>query len=130
MTKIFSVLFVSAFIVLSNQTQASQLMFQGQNAGIFPSANPADTSQLMLSVAKPTQSTATPSVSPSTLVEQSVLSQISSKIYQDIFNSPSNSGSFDLGTGSTISYLKAGGNITITIYDPVNGKTVITVPNI
>jgi hypothetical protein len=110
---------------------ASELLFTGQNAALFPQANPADTAALMNSVHKPSPDTSSSTaVSASRLIQQSLESRISSKIYNDIFDSAEASGFYDLGNGSTISYVRAGGNITITINDPANGSTVITVPDV
>ena len=108
--------------------EASNLTFQGQNAGLFSTANPSDTSVLMNSVTKPVVTSTIPSISPATLIEQSVVSQISSKIYNQIFTGTAASGSYDLGGGNTISYLRSGGYITIDITSPSNGTTTLTVP--
>ena len=106
---------------------ASNLTFQGQNAGLFSTANPSDTAVLMNSVAKPTANTVTPSISPSTLVEQSIISQISTKIYNDLFKGSAASGSYDLGGGNRISYVRSGGYVTVDITSPSNGTTTLTV---
>ena len=66
----------------SSKAEASSFIFQGQNAGLFSSANPSDTSVLMNSVSKPV---VTSSISSATLIEQSIVSQISLKIYNEIF---------------------------------------------
>jgi len=126
-------LFFTAFLTFgcSTNTEASQLVFQGQNAALFPNANPADTAALMNSVHKPSQPASTlPVVSPATLIQQSVQSQISSKIYNDIFTGTSASGFYDLGGGSSIGYTRSGGYITISITNPANGTTTITVPDV
>jgi len=79
---------------------------------------------------KPSAPAATiPTTSPATLIEQSIESQISSKIYNDIFSGTAPAGSYNLGNGSTISYIRSGGYVTITITDPVNGTTQIVVPD-
>ena len=109
--------------------EASNLTFQGQNAGLFSTANPSDTSVLMNSVAKPVVTSTIPSISPATLIEQSVVSQISSKIYNQIFSGTAASGSYDLGGGNTISYLRSGGYVTINITSPTTGTTTLTVPD-
>ena len=120
-------------IALFSSASASNLTFQGQNAALFPGANPADTSMLMNSVPKPSSSSSAPTiptVNPATLVEQSLESQISSKIYNDIFTGSNASGFFNLGDGNTINYLRSGGDVTITIVSPTSGTTTITVPDI
>lgn len=130
---------VAAVLTLSfaNSAGAGALVFQGQNAALFPGANPSDTSTLMNSVPKPggangaaAAAAAATAPSPATLVEQAIESQISSKIYNDIFNSSATSGTFNLGGGNIISFVKTGGNIIITFIDPVHGTTTITVPDI
>ncbi|MDR3425162.1 MAG: curli assembly protein CsgF [Alphaproteobacteria bacterium] len=114
----------------ANASRASALVFQGQNAALFPNANPSDTAALMNSVVKPTSPTSTTSINPGTLILQSVESQISSQIYNDIFSGSAASGYYNLGGGNTISYLRANGEITITIVDPSNGTTTLTVPDV
>jgi hypothetical protein len=106
---------------------ASSFTFQGQNAGLFPSANPSDTSVLMNSVSKPTTASTIPTITPASLIEQSIISQISTKIYNDIFKGTSASGYFDLGGGNTISYTRSGGYITVDIVNATTGKTTLTV---
>jgi hypothetical protein len=46
-----------------------------------------------------------------------------------MFNGTAPSGTYNLGDGNIISYTKGGGNLTITIVDPVNGTTTITIPS-
>ena len=104
--------------------------FQGQNAGLFSSANPSGTSLLMNSTPKPKVSSSSSSINPATLIEQSVVSQISSKIYQDIFTGTAASGFYDLGGGNTITYLRSGGYVNVTITSPSNGTTTIKVPDL
>jgi len=113
--------------VLASHTlaaEASTLTFQGQNAGLFSSANPSDTSMLMNSVAKPA---VTSSISSATLIEQSIISQISLKIYNEIFKGTAASGSYDLGGGNAISYMRSGGYITVKLTNPGNGTTTLSV---
>ncbi len=125
--RIASFIGVALLVVHSPAADASNLVFQGQNAGLFPGANPSDTSVLMNSVEKPTAKSTISSISPATLIEQSIVSQISSKIYNDMFKGSAPSGSYDLGGGNTISYLREGGYITVTITSPGNGTTTLTV---
>ena len=121
--------FIGIAVIASHTlaAEASNLTFQGQNAGLFPTANPSDTSVLMNSVAKPVATSTIPSISPATLIEQSIVSQISSKIYNQIFSGTAASGSYDLGGGNSISYTRSGGYITINITSPSNGTTTLTV---
>ena len=113
----------------SSKAEASSFIFQGQNAGLFSSANPSDTSVLMNSVSKPVATSTIPTINPATLIEQSVVSQISSKIYNQIFSGTAVSGSYDLGGGNSINYLRSGGYVTINITSPSNGTTTLTVPD-
>lgn len=129
MAKIAGIGWIALAICNVLSAQASNLTFQGQNAGLFPGANPSDTSVLMNSVAKPAVSPGSYSINPSTLIEQSILSQISSKIYNQIFQGTAASGYYDLGNGSTVSYARSGGYITINITSPTNGTTTISVPD-
>ncbi len=123
--------FIGLACLLSHSpvADASNLTFQGQNAGLFPTANPSDTSVLMNSVSKPVATSTIPTINPATLIEQSVVSQISSKIYNQIFSGTAVSGSYDLGGGNSINYLRSGGYVTINITSPSNGTTTLTVPD-
>jgi hypothetical protein len=109
---------------------ASELVFQGQNAALFPGANPSDTSALMNSVVKPNAPPATTAtLSPSSLILQSVESQLSTEIYNGIFNTSNASGTYNLGGGNSISFVRPGnGTIQITI-DQDGTNTEITVPD-
>jgi hypothetical protein len=118
---------VAIFVSHSPAAEASNLIFQGQNAGLFSSANPAGTSVLMNSVAKPVATSASSSISSATLIQQSIVSQLSMKIYNEIFKGSGAAGSYDLGGGNSISYLREGGYITVTIINPKNGTTTLTV---
>lgn len=112
---------------------ASTLVFQGQNAALFSGANPLGQQMLLESVQRPVNpalANSTSALSPASLIEQSVESQVSSQIYNQIFNTSNASGSFNLGNGSLINYVRAGGNVQITITDPVNGTTTITIPDL
>ena len=85
----------------------------------------------MFSVPKPNApATTVPTLTPAQLVEQSVLGTISTNITNQIFNTKNAAGNFNLGNGSTISYTRGGGVITITFTDPVNGTTQVTVPDV
>ena len=110
---------------------ASPLVFQGQNAGLFPTANPNSTAILMNSVPKKNATKSTTSstaLNTSSLIQNAIISQISLKINKAIFNNESPSGYFDLGNGNTISYTHSDGNIIITIINPNTGNTTIVVP--
>lgn len=121
----------AAVMMFAGQASASGLTFQGQNAALFPGANPSDTAALMNSVPKKkAPPTPTPGIDPAQLILQSVQSQTSSRIFAQIFNSANASGNYDLGGGSSISFVRIGGNIEITFIDPVHGTTTITLPDI
>ncbi|MBV8939861.1 MAG: hypothetical protein JO089_08520 [Alphaproteobacteria bacterium] len=112
---------------------ASTLTFEPQNAAIFSGANPSDQSLMLQSVVRPANpavSAAATGISPASLILQSVESQISSKINNEIFNTTNPSGSFDLGGGNKIDFVRTGGNVVINITDPTHGNTTITLPDI
>lgn len=116
----------------SPASEASTIVFQGQNAGLFPTANPNAIGILMNSVPKknatekPKTSTG---INTATMIQNAVASQISTRIYNDIFNGTALTGSYDLGNGNSINYTRSEGYITITITNPTNGSTTITVPD-
>ncbi len=125
----FGALLSLGLFAAGSDALAGTLEFHGQNAALFSGANPSDTSAMMSSVTKPT----TPSpfsnqTTAASLIVQALESQISSRIYNDIFGGSNTAGSYDLGGGNIISYSKAKNIVTITILDPVNGKTQIQVP--
>lgn len=108
---------------------ASGLVFQGQNAALFPGANPNDTALLMNSVPKPAKDpNAQTSSTATTLIQSAVESQISAKIYNDIFGTgAATAGSEVLGDGSIISWVPDPGSpghpkVTITYSD---GSSVV-----
>lgn len=129
----FSRIAFIAIISVSGPAFASSIAFEGQNPAIFQSANPGGNAALMASVNKPKDPNQSLSgqLSPATIVEQAVLSQISAQINDQIFNGGQPAGGpFDLGGGSTISYVRQGGNLVITLFDPQHGQTVITLPDL
>lgn len=131
--KTFATMLAAGAILQMHAALASTLLFQGQNAAIFPGANPSGQPLLLESVQRPVNpalSSANSALTPASLIEQSVESQISAQIYNQIFNTSNASGSFSLGNGSLINYVRAGGNVEITITDPVNGTTTITIPDL
>jgi zona occludens toxin (predicted ATPase) len=110
---------------------ASPLTFTGQNAALFNTANPNDTAAMMNSVVKPTPKTPLPSgLDQSRLIIQGLESQITNKIYSDIFDTSLPSGGpYILPDGGTISFKRIGGNIEITVV--ADGTTsVIVLPDI
>ena len=115
-----------------NPAFASSIIFQGQNAALFSGANPSDTTALMSSVVKPNNPNAASASALSTqsLILQSVESQISTHINNIIFNNANAAGSFNLGNGSLISFVRAAGLLTINLTDPVHGLTTITIPDV
>jgi len=123
---------VASIFCHSPASEASTIVFQGQNAGLFPTANPNAIGILMNSVPKknatekPKTSTG---INTATMIQNAVASQISTRIYNDIFNGTALTGSYDLGDGNSINYTRSEGYITITITNPANGSTTITVPD-
>ncbi len=118
---------VALFVGLSAASEGSPLVFQGQNAGLFSTANPSDITVFMNSVAKPVATSSASSITPATQIQQSIVSQISSRIYNEIFKGSAASGYYDLGGGNSINYVREGGYITVTINSTKNGTTTLTV---
>jgi|WetSurMetagenome_2_1015567.scaffolds.fasta_scaffold282573_1 hypothetical protein len=115
---------------------ASNILFTGQNAGLFPTANPNDTAILMNSVPKKNATASTSAATSglstynaATLIENALASQISNRIYTQIFSGSATAGNYDLGGGNTIHYSRSGGYITIDITSPATGTTTIVVPD-
>jgi len=111
---------------------ASPLVFQGQNAGLFPTANPNDTTSLMSSVVRPNQvnnSSATP-LTAAYVTEQAVLSQAANNVVSAIFGGSAPVGilqTIPIGGGEYITYIN-NGNGTVTVNLP-NGGGSFTVNN-
>jgi hypothetical protein len=113
----------------SSSAEASSLVFTGQNAALFNTANPSDTALLMNSVNKDrAASISNTKQSITEMIQNAVVGQISSKIYNDIFNGTAASGFYDLGNGESVSFIRTATEITITIVSAASGTTVITVP--
>jgi hypothetical protein len=114
-----------------NTSMASTLLFEPKNPAFFSNTNNASIGQLMNSVRRPEAPTpSTPALSTADIIQQGVLSQISTKINNDIFNTSNPTGSYDLGNGNRVSFVRTGGNVVITIINATTGTTVITVPDI
>jgi hypothetical protein len=117
----------------SSSAGASPLVFQGQNAGLFPTANPNSTAILMNSVPKKNATKSTTSstgLNTSMLIQNAIISNMNAKITDAIFGKDhETSGDFNLGNGNSISYLYDNHNIIITIINPNTGKTTIVVPD-
>lgn len=128
---LFIIFCISYFIYVATAT-ASPLVFRGQNSAIFPDANPSGAAGLMNSVRKPPNRPATtPAIDPTRLIIQGLESQITNKIYNDIFNTTTVSELYRLPGGGRISFLRPGdGNIEITIVDAAGTTSVIVVPDI
>lgn len=112
---------------------ASTLLFEGKNPALFSGANPAGYSILMDSVLRPSDPSSDSLAelsSPAALIQRAVASQISTEINNQIFDTANPSGSYDLGDGNLISFIREGGNVIITITSPTTGVTVITLPDI
>jgi hypothetical protein len=116
----------------TNPVVASPLVFNGQNAALFPGANPNDTAALMNSVAKPTPQTKAPTaLDQNRIIIQGLESQITNRIYTQIFNNANVSGIFTLPGGGSISYNRPGdGNVHITVINSDGTTSVIVVPDI
>lgn len=120
-------------VCLMSSAFASVLLFEGKNPALFSGANPAGFSPLMSSVLRPTDPDSTSLAemsSPAALIQRAVASQISTEINNQIFDTANPSGSYDLGDGNLISFIREGGNVIITITSPTTGVTVITLPDI
>lgn len=120
-------------LLLPLSATASTLTFTGNNAALFSTAPPLNNALMMQTVrrpANPSTSGGSSGLTPADLILQSVTSQISAKIRSDIFDGGAASGSYDLGGGSLIDFIRVGGNIIITLTDPRTGVTTITVPDI
>ena len=128
--------FMAAFMIgyESPVAHASSLVFTGQNAGLFSTANPNGVSILMNSVSKKnasesTSSSSSLSNSTAQMIENMVAGQISSHIYTQIFGaSYAPSGSFDLGGGNLITYIRGAQTVDITVYSTATGTTTISLP--
>jgi len=124
-----AVLLASAAGLLAQTGVASAgpLVFQGQNAALFPGANPNDTALLLQGIPKPV---ASPPVQPkldiSQLVQQSVVSQISNNIYSQITGTAS--GTATLSDGSSFSWATIGNTKSIIYTAPDGSTTTIVIP--
>lgn len=108
-------------IFTAGYASANPLVFQGQNAAIFPGANPSDTTLMMSSTPKPARSSTTSatSLSSSAYIVQTLEAQLSNKIYNDIFGSgASPNGSHVLPDGTIISWATVAGVVQITEKKP------------
>jgi len=123
--KYTSIATMACVLCVVSAADASPLVFQGQNAGIFPGANPSDTAQMMLSVPKPTAATSAPSqLSSSQVIIQSLEAQISNKIYSEIFGTGAQpSGTQTLPDGSVITWNTVAGVLSVSVTYP-NGTVV------
>jgi hypothetical protein len=121
-----------ALVCVFSQASASTILFQGSNPAFFPNANPGAIAQLMDSVRKPTDpatAAAANANNPSSIVQQAVESEISSKINDIIFNTNNASGTFNLGGGNEITFSRAGGQLTINVTEP-SGTTQFTLSGV
>ncbi len=120
--RIWNLCLTAALLVTAaGSAYANPLVFQGQNAAIFPGANPSDTALLMSSTPKPAPSptNSTTSLSSSAFIVQTLEAQLSNKIYNDIFGAgASPSGSHVLPDGTIISWVTVAGVVQITETKP------------
>jgi len=121
--------FFAGTVGLAGQASASPIVFQGQNAALFASANPNDTSLLMAGIPRPAAPTpATPQIDVSQLIQQSVISQISNNIYSQI--SGTATGKATLSDGSSFSWTTNGSSKSI-VYTATDGSTTtIVIPSL
>jgi hypothetical protein len=119
-------------LLYANAALSSPLTFTGQNAALFNTANPNDTAAMMNSVVKPKAKTELPSaLDQNRLIIQGLESQITNKIYADIFDNSNVSGHYSLPGGGSVSFIRPGdGNIRITIVDASGTTSEIVVPDI
>ena len=128
-----SVSLVCLYILLTAEAAtASPLVFRGQNTALFPDANPNSTAALMNTVVKPATPTKPPSpLDQNRIIIQGLESQITNKIYNDIFKTTNASGEYTLPGGGSISFVRPGdGNVVITIIDASGTVSTISVPDI
>jgi hypothetical protein len=126
-----ALLVCAVFTVSHSPTaKASSLVFTGQNAALFNTANPNDTSLLMNSVNKSRAADIISAEEPiAKMIQNAVVSQISSKIYDDIFGAnPKAGGTYDLGGGNIVEFHRSGGYVYISIITPT-GTTQIKIPD-
>ena len=126
--------FLTAFLLLTaGSAQASYLNFQGQNAGIFPGANPSDTSAMMNSVPRPAPTPQSSNTATSQIIMQALQSQISSHIYSDIFGTNAlPTGKEFLPDGSTVEWApdtNNPGNVLITFTSATGVVTTASIIN-
>ena len=113
----------------AGQAAAAPLVFQGQNAALFASANPNDTTLLLAGIPKPAApAPATPQIDVSQLIQESVVSQISNNIYSQITGTPS--GKATLGDGSSFSWSTNAGSKSIVYTAPDGTTTTIVIPGL
>ncbi len=129
--KVISIIALSTALYAA-PSLANPLTFTGQNAALFNTANPNDTSAMMNSVVKPTPKTKAASpLDQNRLIIQGLESQITNKIYNDIFNNANASGHYSLPGGGSVSFVRPGdGNVHITIVDASGTTSEIVVPDI
>ncbi len=92
---------------------------------------PGGNAQLLASTQRPADPKAASfsnGLTDAEILKQSILAQSSSAINNEIFNSMSPQGTFPLGDGSTVSYVRNGLLVTITFTAANGTQTVITVP--
>lgn len=138
MNNLSKVIAVATLLIPLN-TNASQISYAPVNP-VFQPGN-ALVGPTLLSIAEAQKKKEPTDTGAQGLTERSIaetvkaafLSRLTSDLYTNVFcDTPpcAPSGSFDLGDGNLISFLRAGGNVTITFFDPVKGQTVITVPDL
>ena len=131
------VLYISTVVMtfcIVGHASANPLVFQGQNAGLFPGANPSDIGILMDSVPKPTPDTApTTALSAAATVLQELESQASSNVFGQIVGPNStSSGSEFFGDGSSVVWIpdpNIAGNRLVTFTQANGSTTTVSLAN-
>jgi len=131
-TKLVACLVVGILtLALSAPVFSSEIIFEGKNPGIFSSAPPNGISALMNSVVRPEDPAIDAgALDPAELIQRGILSKVSTEINDQIFDVNNASGSYDLGGGNLVSFIRAGGDLIITIVNVQTGTTVITLPDL
>lgn len=128
-----------ALAMLTGAASAQQMTFTPTIATLQPGNSLAGPTQLAIAEAQkkkesndPTAGLAERSIADT--VKAAFVSRLTSDLYSNVFcnGQPGcqNSGLFDLGDGNQISFIRAGGNVTITFQNPDGTQTVIVVPDL
>lgn len=120
--------------LLAPHALASQMVYTPVNPTFQPGNQLSGSTLLSVAEAQKKRESISTSLTDRSIAETvkaSLLSRISSNIYNQIFCSGAGclaSGNFDLGDGNLISFVKTGSDVSITILNPDGSSTVISVP--